>query len=110
MNPLTANNLEPRNSIRPLGNVASGVSARGKLAYALLAGALLAIGGGPAAAVETERAPIEAEALNGNAEAKAEKTAEENTQIDDEPSEPYDVFLPTEEISEDFAVPFPVDI
>ncbi|MDE0270651.1 MAG: hypothetical protein OXP11_05535 [Gammaproteobacteria bacterium] len=52
----------------------------------------------------------ETEAQNGNAEVQDEVPAEENEGVNDDPPESHDVFLPTEEISEDFAVPFPVDI
>ena len=76
---------------------------KGKLRRGLLIGVLLAIGASFAAAAETE-------AQSDNAEAQAESTAEQNTGTDDVPTESHDVFLPTEEISEDFAVPFPVDI
>ena len=78
-------------------------SSAGKLAHGLLVGTLLAIGASFAVAAETE-------AQGGNAEAPAENTVEENGATDDAPTESHDVFLPTEEISEDFAVPFPVDI
>lgn len=43
-------------------------------------------------------------------ETQVEETAEESAATDDGPADSHDVFLPTEEISEDFAVPFPVDI
>ena len=43
-------------------------------------------------------------------ETQVEEAAEENAATNDDPPESHDVFLPTEEISEDFAVPFPVDI
>ena len=43
-------------------------------------------------------------------EPQVEEAAEENAATNDDPPESHDVFLPTEEISEDFAVPFPVDI
>ena len=82
----------------------------GKLASALLAGALLAIGGGLAPAAENELATTEAEAIGGTPEAEEENAADENAATNDDPLESHDVFLPTEEISEDFAVPFPVDI
>lgn len=75
----------------------------GKLACGFLIGAWLAIGGSLAVAAETE-------VQDGNAETEADKTVEENAVTNDDPPEPHDVFLPTEEISEDFAVPFPVDI
>ena len=74
-----------------------------KLVRRFLIGAWLAIGGSFAVAAETE-------AQGGNAEAQAESTVEENGATDDAPTESHDIFLPTEEISEDFAVPFPVDI
>jgi len=74
----------------------------GKLARGFLIGAWLAIGG-LAVAAETK-------VQDGNAEAEADTTAEENAATNDDPPESHDVFLPTEEISEDFAVPFPVDI
>ena len=76
---------------------------KGKLARGLLIGAWLAIGGNCAAAAETE-------AQSGDAEAQDKVPAEENEGAKDGPPESHDVFLPTEEISEDFAVPFPVDI
>lgn len=75
----------------------------GKLAYGSLIGAWLAIGGDFAVAAETE-------AQNGNAEVQDEVPAEQNEGANDDPPESHDVFLPTEEISEDFDVPFPVDI
>ncbi|MXW49650.1 MAG: hypothetical protein F4X81_05160 [Gammaproteobacteria bacterium] len=75
----------------------------GKLARGFLIGAWLAVGGSLAVAAETE-------AENGNAEVQDEVPAEENEGANDDPTESHDVFLPTEEISEDFAVPFPVDI
>ena len=75
----------------------------GKLACGFLIGAWLAIGGSLAVAAETE-------VQDGNAETEADKTVEENAVTNDDPPESHDVFLPTEEISEDFAVPFPVDI
>ena len=43
-------------------------------------------------------------------ETQVEEATEENAETDDGPPDSHDVFLPTEEISEDFAVPFPVDI
>ena len=76
----------------------------------LLASALLAISGSLATAAEFEPATNEAEAPGGSAEAKTDRSASENAVTDDNPPESHDVFLPTEEISEDFAVPFPVDI
>ncbi|MYF09798.1 MAG: hypothetical protein F4229_02145 [Gammaproteobacteria bacterium] len=75
----------------------------GKLARGFLIGAWLAVGGSLAVAAETE-------VQDGNAETEADKTVEENAVTNDDPPESHDVFLPTEEISEDFAVPFPVDI
>ena len=76
---------------------------RGKLVRGFLVAALLAVGGGFAGAAETK-------AQGGNAEAQAETPAGEDQGADDGPPDSHDVFLPTEEISEDFAVPFPVDI
>ncbi len=78
------------------------VALKDKLARGLLIGALLASGGGLAAAAETEP--------QDGAQAEADGAAEEAAAADDGPPESHDVFLPTEEISEDFAVPFPVDI
>ncbi|MCY4344544.1 MAG: hypothetical protein OXE83_13345 [Gammaproteobacteria bacterium] len=78
------------------------VALKGKLAHGLLVGALLAIGGWASAA--------ETEAPDDGAAAQADEAAEENAAADDGQPESHDVFLPTEEISEDFAVPFPVDI
>ena len=81
-----------------------------KLGRALLAGVLLGIGGGMATAAEGEPATLEAAPLDDNAETNADKTVQANAATSDGPPESQEVFLPTEEISEDFAVPFPVDI
>ena len=64
---------------------------------------LLATGTGLSAAAETE-------APSDEAGAQAESSAAEEPKANNDPPESHDVFLPTEEISEDFAVPFPVDI
>ncbi len=85
-------------------------AAMGRLAITLLAGALLAIGGGLATLAQTEPAANEAQPRVGNAEADAEQAADEDPQNNEGQPESPEVFLPTEEISEDFAVPFPVDI
>ena len=82
----------------------------GKLPRALLAGALWAIGAGLAVAAETESAAGEAEAQGREAQAGTEGPIDDNAASSDELPQAHDVFLPTEEISEDFAVPFPVDI
>ena len=77
--------------------------ATGKLARGFLIGAWLAIGAGFAVAAETE-------AQSNDAQAQDELPVEEQEGINNDSPESHDVFLPTEEISEDFAVPFPVDI
>ena len=70
--------------------------AMSRLAGAVLWGLIAVVGAWPAIAAEGET--------------QVEEAAEENAETDDDPPESHDVFLPTEEISEDFAVPFPVDI
>ncbi len=70
--------------------------ATSKLARVVLWGLIAVVGAWPAIAAEGET--------------QVEEAAEENAETDHDPTESNDVFLPTEEISEDFAVPFPVDI
>lgn len=74
----------------------SGGLAISKLARAVLWGLIAVVGSWPAIAAEGET--------------QVEEAAEENAETNDDAAESHDVFLPTEEISEDFAVPFPVDI
>ena len=68
----------------------------GRLARAALLGLIAVVGAWPAVAAEGET--------------QVENAAEESAENDDDAADSHDVFLPTEEISEDFAVPFPVDI
>ena len=76
------------------GRPRSGGLATSKLARTVLCGLIAVAGASIAAEGETQ----------------VEEATEENAATDDGPADSHDVFLPTEEISEDFAVPFPVDI
>lgn len=87
-----------------------------KLAGALAVAALLCGGASApwAAAAEAEAAPPERETDGPSAQQGDAAPATEQTQSGGDsgtaPPPSPDVFLPTEEISEDFAAPFPVDV
>ena len=79
-----------------------------KLARALLASVIAVVGAWPAVAAENQ-AGNEAGTPNV-AVAETRASTDDGAESDNVPADAPDVFLPTEEISEDFAVPFPVDI
>ena len=82
------------------------------LAAALLALLAPAAGGQPEAADAPER-PAEAEqaeAAEADQEAAQPQAPEKAAPDQEAPASSPELFLPTEDISEDFAVPFPSDI
>jgi len=84
------------------------------LRFAIVLCCLLLIGAPPVRAAEQTAAPEDETATQQAAEAGDESGRPEAKSADDDATPPAgktsDVFIPTEEISEDFAVSFPVDI
>lgn len=84
----------------------------------LAAGLICAFAAGGWAATGTEPAPADADTPSGTAasndaesEAAQKETPAPSAQAtEDAPTPPAEVFVPSEAISEDIAVPFPVDI
>lgn len=74
--------------------------------------ALLANGGGPsyAADAQTTDSTANSEGASGSSGNDPESTREETTNKPAEAAKNESVFRPSEDISEDLAVPFPVDI